>query len=520
MDSLQLMLTLTLFFRFNLATCPEKCKCYNGTKVVVCTGLQSIPNFDNASEIRVLEILLSNFTTIKKNDLLSLTKLSVLDINTGILTTLESGCFDSFRETVTEFRLVNHSLAEIPQLIFSSMPHLMTINLEFNKLQSLKENTFAHLPNLTKIYIEHNNLLVFNSSAFTNVSSVSGSLIIHASNNKIQSLDFPNPYDIVNLQSLELSNNNISVLRSFQFLGLPRLHDLSLENNLIDTIQWDAFASTSLTNSFLRQLNLADNKIGDTSIGAFRHLVSLTFLDLSGNYLTHVTDDTFKGMTTLANLYMNFMPYLESIGDYTFMDHYQLKLVQISNNPKLSYISPKAFWNIKDLRIVLLKNNSLTTFSEKLIHWDSVDKVELYPNPIRCDCNLRWMTDPSVFHNNTNVINEIKNLVCASPEEHSNHKVILVDYGAMQCGKLLDERETYWTRAKLGLLVAGLTCLCLTIVAIIIRFQRKIRYNCHHYFQYRRFMNEKIFTVETETGLVESDLEEEEMIVTRREEIV
>ncbi|KAL3847440.1 hypothetical protein ACJMK2_018347 [Sinanodonta woodiana] len=517
MDSLHLIFTFVLIFRLGFAACPDKCKCFNGTKAVICTGLQSIPTFDNASEIRILEILASNITTIKKNDLSSLTRLSVLDINIGILTTLESGCFDSFRETLTEIRLVNNSLTEIPQYIFSSMPNLIKINLEFNKLQSLKEKTFVNLPKLTMIYIEHNNLLVFNSSAFANVSS--GSLRIHASNNRIQSLDFPNPLDINNLQLLQLSNNNISIIRSFQFSGLPHLQELSLENNVIETIQSEAFTSKSLSYSFLIQLDLAYNKIGNISVGVFNNLHSLTFLDLSGNYLTRITDATFHGMNNLATLYLNFMPYLESIGDYAFIGQYQLKLVQISNNPKLNYISPKAFWNIKDLRTVLFKNNSLTTFRENLIYWDSVDNVDLSSNPIRCDCNLRWMTDPSVFHNNTNVINSIKRLVCASPEEYYNHTVVLVDFGAMQCGKFVDEPEWYWTRAKLGLVVAGLACLCLTIVAVVIRFQKKIRISCHHYFQYRRFRNEKIFTVDKETGFTEIDMEEEEMIVTRHEEI-
>ena len=91
------------------------------------------------------------------------------------------------------------------------------------------------------------------------------------------------------------------------------------------------------------------------------------------------------------------MPRLEKIEAQAFHDLQSLATVKFRNNHKLSYIHSKAFRdNLYQERhgtvsVLDLSDNNLTSLSEDLLTWSSMQSIHLEGNPWSCTCSLSWL---------------------------------------------------------------------------------------------------------------------------------
>ncbi|XP_068611808.1 adhesion G protein-coupled receptor A3 [Brachionichthys hirsutus] len=100
-------------------------------------------------------------------------------------------------------------------------------------------------------------------------------------NNKIQELKNGSFFGLSTLEKLDLRSNMISKIEPGAFLGLPALKRLDLSNNSIGCLNVDAFKGlTSLV-----RLNLSGNMFSSLSQGTFDSLVSLKSLEFQTRYL-------------------------------------------------------------------------------------------------------------------------------------------------------------------------------------------------------------------------------------------
>ncbi|KAL3197410.1 hypothetical protein MRX96_044913, partial [Rhipicephalus microplus] len=100
-----------------------------------------------------------------------------------------------------------------------------------------------------------------------------------------------------NLTHLWLDGNDIESVQPRAFSHLSRLQVLSLTRNKL--VRLSAHDLTGLVS--LRTLNLAYNKLSDVT-GAFTVLGSLRTLDLEGNRLDVIPDDTFWPLRSIESL--------------------------------------------------------------------------------------------------------------------------------------------------------------------------------------------------------------------------
>ena len=110
-----------------------------------------------------------------------------------------------------------------------------------------------------------------------------------------------------NLQKLNLNYNQIETIESGAFNGLTKLEELYLEYNQITTIKPDIFNGLNI----LKKLVLKNNQIttinpvetiNNNTRGLFSELKILMFLDLSGNKINTIKENTFDGINNLTNL--------------------------------------------------------------------------------------------------------------------------------------------------------------------------------------------------------------------------
>jgi len=121
-------------------------------------------------------------------------------------------------------------------------------------------------------------------------------IFIHSnlSNNNLTSLSVfqSSSTHLKQLVHLDLSNNQISSLPSNQFQQLVQLRFLNLSGNLLSCDQQEsARAFHNLPN--LRQLILTNNRLGSLSPKLFVGATKLERVDLRGNNITSIGNNTF-----------------------------------------------------------------------------------------------------------------------------------------------------------------------------------------------------------------------------------
>lgn len=288
-----------------------------------------------------------------------LTRLNILRMESCGLSTIP----DSIRH-LTALRYIHldqNSIDNVPNYMFRELPALRTITLSANRLadgqRHLPENAFGGLRFLTELDLGFNEFTVVPRQVFSSLST---------------------------LEKLRLGDNFITELHPDSFIGMDSLEELDIGGN-----------NVIINHKVLRDVKdtLKVLHIGRTGLTwetfpgeILRNLTSLKELDLEGNRFPVLPTDAFSGIKAKSISLM-----------YCGIEHTE----------------PYAFRGLKAPVKVKLNWNRITNVT--FVHDPcAFEKIELYRNPVHCDCAFRQMA-------NYNHIQWIGH--CATPEEFGGHEI-------------------------------------------------------------------------------------------------
>ncbi|KAK8728451.1 hypothetical protein OTU49_009312 [Cherax quadricarinatus] len=316
----------------------------------------------------------------------------------------------------------------------SQLTGLRELDLSSNRIKSIgRGGMFQNMSRLSYLNVGKNTI-----STIFHDNLVGPKALEHLvlSNNKINYIEDEALVDLKNLQTLDLEQNFLGSLYEEWFHGLKQLVVLNLAHNRIHNIPASVFRALGA----LERLYLAGNRISTVDPRAFSGLISLQVLTLEDNLLERIPTAAFQSLPMLERLSLDqnpltkikpldfshlsvtkislcHMPELNIIDSKAFYNLVNISTIEITNNEKLAYIDPLAFMNVDALKELQLHNNKLEGIQKEMARYmpEGVE-ISLHENPLKCDCNVRWLRQLIDLGVSANIsLLEPDHLVCYSP---------------------------------------------------------------------------------------------------------
>lgn len=469
--------------------CPSGCTC-ESVGTVKCSGIASIPDFANKSLIHSLTISPHNITSLKKGDFSNFTHLEQLDLSLGKIHTIEAGVFDEIKDTVTRIVLKSNFIDEIESGVFSKLSLINEIDLDSNHLKTLKANTFVNLTVLTTLTFRHNMLQRIYKGAFVGLPELENLNFFY---NFLTEIPFSAIKDLTSLKDITLTKNIIKVIPENPDVFLPNLEDISLDSN---PLQLTVFPNISKS---LKSLNLQFTSMTSANKNTWKYVADVDTIYLSGTQFTAITTGMFEGLSNVKTIFLRDMPMLTSIGPDGFKGLTNTHKIDLASNKKLTSVDETAFMSTP-VTSIFIQDSSLSYIPEHLFNWSAMNIVDVSPNPINCDCKVQWFTNSSVFGGNDGVKASFDELKCVDPPTMEGNRVTSMNPSHFVC---LSAEDDHAKRFVTGVTVAVLCFVFMVTFALLIRYRRKIAISCRKYYQYRRYKNDMVFTVEHDTSIAE-----------------
>lgn len=305
------------------------------------------------SDVTDLYLQYNSFTNSSLIPLANLTSLSHLNVSHNNLTSINRKSFNMnhniklYQAAVID--LSYNRISEVSGSIFEKFWALRYLNMSHNSLRRLGFGAFGNLPTLLEMDLRNNRLTNVNSGAISGLISLKNLLL---SNNLLDSM----PTVSVALTDLDLTNNSITQVPCSAFPMLNSLLRINLKNNSLESLSSDSFCNL-LT---LRFLDLSGNKFPnlDAVAPSLQRLSSLQYLDLSDNRITAINSSNAMGsLPTLfdLNLAHNLV---DHISPYAFNGLLQLLSLNLSAN-SLRTVPPNSLTGLVSLRTLDLSHNSI-----------------------------------------------------------------------------------------------------------------------------------------------------------------
>nr|CAB3266366.1 slit homolog 3 protein [Phallusia mammillata] len=261
------------------------------------------------------------------------------------------------------------------------LPHLNCSEVHLTRF-TVNEN----VADIKSITLSHNDLIDFHVDDLLPFSALEKILL---DNNKIARVvpAQSNPQmAITSLNYLSLAHNQITEISKSALKSFPNLKYLTLLDNSIKAVRFDDF----IYNTKLQALDLGQNTIEYFQKGWVQNM-SLTTLGLRSCGLTRLPTPV-SSMSSLVDLdvSLNKLSYLESD---SFRYCAQLRRVDLSSN-MIQDIDPLAFKGAYNLKKIELSDNFISTIPTPAFDDQKKESVEieLYANPMTCDCTNSWLT--------------------------------------------------------------------------------------------------------------------------------
>ncbi|XP_045201086.1 slit homolog 1 protein-like [Mercenaria mercenaria] len=470
--------------------CPRGCSCPE-TELVECQNLSQIPNFTNKEFLKSLSFNDHNITELKKGDFNDFTHLEQLYVNGGMLSTIAAGTFEAVSETIQLINLRSNIIAELEPYVFFNLSNIDKIVLNANHLISLKANSFVNMSKLTTLDILGNNLQSVDKEAFIGLPELEN---LNLFNNHLKQIPFESLTGLTALKVMTLTRNEITTVPELAKAFLPALEDIYLDSNPISEIA--VFPNIS---GSLKRIELEFTDISTTTKETWKYLSQIDQLNIGGTKFSVITAGTFEGLPNLKRLMLRDMPHLTFVGPDAFHGIKDLTTIDLADCKQLHTIDETAFMSTK-VTSFFLKGSGVTYIPRHLLKWSTMKTVSIEGNPINCDCKVDWMLDKAIFGNNTGVKNSFNKLVCATPKVHFGKNVTSLHSINLTCKSYEDDHAS---RFATGIIIAVICFVFMTTIALIMKFRQKIMISCRRYYQYRRYKNDLVFTVEHDTSIAE-----------------
>ncbi|XP_030057939.1 matrix-remodeling-associated protein 5 [Microcaecilia unicolor] len=181
----------------------------------------------------------------------------------------------------TEVHCTFRSLVAVPERI---QKHVERINLGFNSIRSIAEDSFSDLTRLEMLMMHGNDIHDIPDGAFRDLASLQ---VFKMSYNKLKMITSQTFLGLSGLVRLHIDHNKIEFIHPTAFHGLTSLRLLHLEGNLLQQLHPNTFATFVFLDYFrlstLKHLSLSENVIKTLPAGMVQSMPVLESLYLHGN---------------------------------------------------------------------------------------------------------------------------------------------------------------------------------------------------------------------------------------------
>ncbi|NXF29802.1 LRRN4 protein, partial [Nyctibius bracteatus] len=281
-------------------------------------------------------------------------------------------CEDRKNKTWITLQLTNSSLTAFPVCLPEA---LETLDLSTNLLEEVNGTEIANLPRLRVLSLRQNHLQAVRWGS----EALSSLLSLDLSFNKLSSVPSCHSSALPNLRWLSLAGNPLMEIEPLAFSCYPQLQFLNLSATLLGQddgrgIRESAFAiSTSPSEAI--------NRPGNT----------INMLDLSGTFLEKIQPEWTRDLPNLRSLHLTKMSQLRSLDTDFFKSMPGLRELNCQDSHALSYVRTEMFDGAPHLSHLSFENCNLSSFNPWNINSSDGIIINLYGNPLLCDCQLSWL---------------------------------------------------------------------------------------------------------------------------------
>ncbi|NXN45157.1 LRRN4 protein, partial [Rhinoptilus africanus] len=281
-------------------------------------------------------------------------------------------CEDRKNRTWITLQLTNNSLTAFPICLPEA---LETLDLSNNLLEEVNGTDIANLPQLRILLLRQNHLQAvrWGSKALSSLTSIDLSF------NKLSSVPPCHSSALPNLRFLSLAGNPLIEIQPLAFSCYPQLQFLNLSATLLGQddsrgIKESAFAISASPSE-------ATNRLGNT----------INMLDLSGTFLEKIQPEWTRDLPNLRSLHLTKMSRLRSLDTDFFMSMPGLRELNCQDSHSLGYVRTEMFDSTPYLSHLSFENCNLSSFNPWNINSSDSIIINLYGNPLLCDCQLSWL---------------------------------------------------------------------------------------------------------------------------------
>lgn len=285
--------------------------------------------------------------------------LKVLRIRDNSIGKLNTTTFHQFTELQT-LHLDRTNLSDINGQPFKNMQKLLELRLSGNNLKKLNVDSFKGLKAIEYLSLDRSNLSQIVDNPFKDLKNVS-SLDISGNHLTWSNLISLNA-TLMNLKRFSVAENNlVNIQEIMEYLG-SNLASLDVSHNFIGKLN----AATFERNKKLWFLNLAQTNLTEFDGNPFENLTQLSALDISNNNLKKFNATIFS--STLEKLWWSFNVSgnkIENVKEITRHLNSSLYTLDMSGN-YVGKIEEDTFEELNLFRLVLRSTN-LTQFDIKFM---------------------------------------------------------------------------------------------------------------------------------------------------------
>lgn len=438
-----------------VAFCPQGCTCDDDTLVVSCieANLDVIPITLNPA----IQRLVLKYNRVKSVDAAFqfYGELQYVDLSHNHLVSIQNRSFEAQKKLV-EFHLDHNRMSQITKKTFDGLRQLKVLSLRGNFLEDLPDRLFVVLNILEELDLGQNRISRIDSAAFEGLPSLR---VLSLDDNLLKVVPTPTfPY-LANLAELHVGLNVFTSLTDDTFKGLGKLSILDVSDASLMNITENAFRGLST----LRKLVLTGNRLTTIPTKQLSILSRIEELSIGQNEFRFIDAYAFQGLSNLRHLDISGASALERIAKGCLSENMNVESITMSSNKKLFNIEDGAFTGLPNLRHLVLRDNSFTTFSESMVAWPELRKIDVAENPIHCTCSLRWLKELLLQRNTTQVL-------CASPSNLKNKPLKTLSPDDLGCA-LHDTRQ----QAIIGAICATAVFCAAVLALMLYRYRRAMQ---------------------------------------------
>ncbi|XP_034395908.1 toll-like receptor 3 [Cyclopterus lumpus] len=186
---------------------------------------------------------------------------------------------------------------------FSALQSLRVLDVSMNKLLSAKLGSRPQLPSLVSLDLAFNSFVTLKKDDFLFLGHSPSLRVLNMSSVSLKTLETGCFEPISGLRTLIMDGSNLGTLvisKLCSELSGTAIDALFLRKTKLITLTHTTFAGLQKTN--LTFLDLSRNGIEKIEGGAFSWLSRLQTLIMTDNHIMHLTEDTFKGLTSLKRI--------------------------------------------------------------------------------------------------------------------------------------------------------------------------------------------------------------------------